>query len=1002
MIIHTRKDFLPILWLTSHAEGNSTKTIGTNTHAEGTATVAGGILRNNVIGFLLYADFSQTITFQYLRSTGHFDPLFTNFYGNNINVNAMLVSTDSSVPELFTITLHLNTLVCNISDNTVSCGISPVTMIPSPITHGYVMFNLDDNFGSTGDGAHSAGIATVSVTSYSTSEGISTIAYGSGSHVEGSSSISAGLNTHAEGLTTWASGDNSHTEGNATFTGTFISTGNYNSTSQFLTLDNPYYGDIIETITISTNIGITALYNIDTSKPYGPLVFTLTDQADSNSDTPLPLPLTDLLNCFVLFGLTNGSTSHAEGLKSMAIGDNSHAEGSGTTAFGLNSHTEGTNTTAFAEASHAEGYYNTTNGIGSHVEGGANISGYLVSFPLAQFTIMSGNSYIVTQSQFNYTGLISLLVGCQFIFNYYHFVPGSSNDDSIPAVLPFNTYIGTIEAVTTIPNGNAFEYIIQFDSTGSGLSVGVAGSFAVKQNHFSYPINFAHVEGVSNVAIANASHVEGFANTSYGKYSHVEGSFNFVSANGEGAHAEGSSNTVTGSNSHAEGNSNVIIGQSSHVEGTSNSILGDSNHAEGSGNISNGSSSHAEGTRTSSLGIATHSEGLNTVSEGYTTHTEGNTTYANGDGSHAEGVGSVAGYNFILPNSVFENIGSGTGTITLDNTTLNLVIINPLIGLNGIFLYSDGLNIIVFNFVVTGVSISSHTAEVPPFDAPESDSQSDSQSIIETLYDYIVTISYSSFLFPPNGQNGNMFIRGDGITGNTSTTSGTMTMAYGDSSEASGKFATAYSQNCYVWCDGQSYLTDRGPYTYNIQATGGFNVYTTADQTIGMELSPDGNLIVESLTVTHDATIDGDLIANSLTADTLEVVDTLTVDGNLIVDGYQINYPVVSTTLSYANNLPTSFDLNTGALAGTNTAGSFMLIVNNSSGTGATAVFIASRSTASSAGVTTMLTSATYDDIPNTYIASLNITWQANAPIQLYHMNTGAGMASYNARIVMV
>ena len=66
---------------------------------------------------------------------------------------------------------------------------------------------------------------------------------------------------------------------------------------------------------------------------------------------------------------SSGGYSHSEGIITTASGYGSHAEGTGTVASGWMSHAEGLQTTSSGYNSHAEGSYTTASGISSHAGG---------------------------------------------------------------------------------------------------------------------------------------------------------------------------------------------------------------------------------------------------------------------------------------------------------------------------------------------------------------------------------------------------------------------------------------------------------------------------------------------------------------------------------------------------------------------------------------------------------------------------------------------------------
>jgi hypothetical protein len=136
----------------------------------------------------------------------------------------------------------------------------------------------------------------------------------------------------------------------------------------------------------------------------------------------------------------------------------------------------------------------------------------------------------------------------------------------------------------------------------------------------------------------------------------------------------------------------------------------------------------------------------------------------------------------------------------------------------------------------------------------------------------------------------------------------------------------------------------------------------------------------------------------------VSIAQDVYVGGNVTVGGI-INQPtdaVTAVTINYSNVLPGPSDTTIGLIPNTNVAGSFMIFVNNQLTSGATAILFASRSTTTVAGNVGKLSSASFNDVTNSYVADLNIIWQASTGIQLYYTNTGSALVTttYNVRVL--
>lgn len=164
---------------------------------------------------------------------------------------------------------------------------------------------------------------------------------------------------------------------------------------------------------------------------------------------------------------------------------------------------------------------------------------------------------------------------------------------------------------------------------------------------------YSKAEGVNTLALGESSHSEGGYTIASGKRAHAEGSN--TKALGDRSHAEGGSYTSAEAKySHAEACNTHAYGWASHTEG-SETVTGDkakigaegekvgrTAHAEGSGSVALGNASHAEGTQTHAEGDHAHAEGYATIASGNESHAEGNSTQATNYRDHAEGAQTLA------------------------------------------------------------------------------------------------------------------------------------------------------------------------------------------------------------------------------------------------------------------------------------------------------------------------------------------------------------------------
>lgn len=186
-------------------------------------------------------------------------------------------------------------------------------------------------------------------------------------------------------------------------------------------------------------------------------------------------------------------------------------------------------------------------------------------------------------------------------FNYngtgYQFVGGPLYADGFG--------LTNLNVDTAIPNGSISASKVGSDIlTAVALTNGSIGDVVISSN---LVVNGSFASGYHVGSMGEYAHLEGLYNIAFGIYSHAEGYFTEASA--IASHAEGSQTLASGDYSHAEGYSAKAYGYQAHAEGFDTRAYGDSSHAEGYGSIATGIVSHAEGWDTEAVGSISHAAG---------------------------------------------------------------------------------------------------------------------------------------------------------------------------------------------------------------------------------------------------------------------------------------------------------------------------------------------------------------------------------------------------------
>ena len=261
-------------------------------------------------------------------------------------------------------------------DSYVHPDTHPATMITTDSTHRFVTDTEKEKWNSNASGVGKN--VTGTVYTIKDADGNDTqITAKEGAEIFNSysSNKAVGLYSHAEGCNTLASGGDSHAEGwGTTASATFSHAEGYE--------------------TVASGIGSHAEGANRTENGE----YSLSPRTISSSDYPI------IENDITIKGSeARGTSSHAEGVQTLAFGYGSHSEGEDTMALGRYSHTEGENTIASGQGSHAEGSGTTASGDYSHTEGrltvafgeGSHAEGYSINSMPSTITPESTNDEII-------------------------------------------------------------------------------------------------------------------------------------------------------------------------------------------------------------------------------------------------------------------------------------------------------------------------------------------------------------------------------------------------------------------------------------------------------------------------------------------------------------------------------------------------------------------------------------------------------------------------------
>ena len=509
-------------------------------------------------------------------------------------------------------------------------------------------FAEGDRNTATGDGAHAEGRRTNAYGNYSHTEGSDTqaghVAHAEGSetyakgyysHTEGGNTYTEGSCAHAEGSLTKAKGERSHAEGQTTsaYGGYSHAEGEKGATygvgSHVEGLSSNAVGDYTNFKDIATNTN------------------TMNNSWSSAK-----------------FSLARAKGSHVEGRDNLAYGDYSHAEGQNTRARAERAHAEGYNTLAYAANSHTEGESTQANGNDSHAEGKSSIAQGNNSHAEGEATLAQG---VGAHAE----GIKPMAIG-----NGSH-AEGRS-DTALTSIPASATEAENNWETAKNAGSNKFSMAYSNGSHVEGNNNLATGNYAHAEGDQTKSTAFAtHSEGASTAATAPYAHSEGAKTIAHGYYSHAEGegttvwpnNINTSPENANAGHAEGIKTIAAAPGAHAEGRSTTQMRDLENFQevlDTTNNIL--TAWETNKFLLARATASHAEGLDNLAYGVASHAEGQETRARGEGSHAEGYQTWAYAPYSHAGGIGTLTSsnaetaigkYNAEVDNGLFV-VGNGT------------------------------------------------------------------------------------------------------------------------------------------------------------------------------------------------------------------------------------------------------------------------------------------------------------------------------------------------------
>jgi hypothetical protein len=428
--------------------------------------------------------------------------------------------------------------------------------------------NADTITVALGQSAHAEGANTLAIGDYSHTEGLSTVATGNSAHTEGLHTLGYGLGSHSEGTNSMALSDASHAEGTNSISGIvslpiiYTVTSTTPPTATITPLDSmQILPSSYNTSSIVFGYGscpaFSNIFGTNVSAPY--IVSDLTWNYVSNSNVSISNPnLPCMMNsCYypttatLWYGdsnTTNSSQAHSEGVSTISginqgvtygpgeapletiqvnipITSSSHAEGIETMAIGPASHSEGINTLANAFASHVEGYGCVAGSPMAHAEGMVTLSGFNCLLVTMSYSASGGSVTPTDVSHMLPSQLQAQIVYISFVSNR-----------SIPIYVSYGVPTNNVSVV----NGDFSSAVMANPSP--------AAAYLIYASDAMNTATATHAEGVGCIATGSSSHAEGLYCIANGACSHAQG-YN-TTANGDYCYVGGSNATNNQNNSY--------------------------------------------------------------------------------------------------------------------------------------------------------------------------------------------------------------------------------------------------------------------------------------------------------------------------------------------------------------------------------------------------------------------------------------------------------------------
>ena len=455
---------------------------------------------------------------------------------------------------------------------------------------------------ASGDMSHAEGNSTEAVGKYSHVEGYSSSADANASHAEGYSTTASGDSSHAEGWKSTAKGKRSHAEGSETYAG-----GHYSHTEG------------LGTKTTNEAEHASGKYNKSTS---GSTLFSV---GNGTSDT----------NRNNVFEITSdGNVYIGETIEDNKVATLKDIPVSIT----VDTELDPTSDNPIANSA-----------VANAISGGVHFAGVINSESVPVLSYDASGKIIGTWYDYDNERSKEFNLGDVIILTWNP--DGYTNEPTKEYILSteIDSDIGYrwVELGDVSPAQDMIDASVLF-TKGAGT-----GSVIVKNRGCIADGQYSTAFGRNGRAYGNYSHVEGRGQGDASSITKENAESSWDSA-------ETSDNTGdnlhlgVGDYAHVEGLNNIAVGNCTHVEGQRNKAKGVSSHAEGWKTQSIGARSHAEGQSTQANGNETHAGGVGSIATGARSFVHGN--YVNTTNNDEVAFGK---YNNSTTNTLF-SVGSGT------------------------------------------------------------------------------------------------------------------------------------------------------------------------------------------------------------------------------------------------------------------------------------------------------------------------------------------------------